>query len=511
MSVGGDSVWDMSPIAAAVPGTPTDQLVDAVAACAAELAARPAPHHPGLCFAQAEMLGRAVDTIEAALAARVAVADRHGEPQRWGYPSATSWLRTRLGMRHSRADDRATLARQLDRLPQVARRVAAGDLSFGYASVIAGALRRLDDADAEKGERILLDLVDAEGSVKEVAAAGDRIRQLIAERDGTESEPEDGRRGERQWWTIVRGRGGQAFSKGLFGPELTALIRAKIEPLARPTGADDTRDHGQRMADALQAYLSDGGTGWDPILIIELKQPIWTRRTGCGPESAATTDSGSATDRNETTDPADVINPADVIDPHTVIAPGNTLDKPAAGWHLDGGVDPAAAWEMSPPAPCWPMDGTPFAARLPDGTPIPVRRARQILLSAGFSALVLGTDGQPLYLGRKVRCATPHQRRALNVRYRTCAVTLCDIPANLCEIDHADGWAIGDVSDVDKLAPLCQFHNRFKYEHPDRIHVTVGSDRRYRYDLIPARMAGRGPGDRRPGHNPDGHPPERGP
>jgi hypothetical protein len=517
----------MSSIPASVSSASTDQLVVAVASYAAELAARPAPEHPGVCFEQAEALGRAADAVEAALAARVAVADRHGEPQRWGYPTATSWLRSRLGMRHSRADDRATLARQLDRLPQLAKRLAAEQISFGYASVIAGALRRLDDAEAIKGEEILLDLVDADCSVKEVAAAGDRIKQLIAERDGTEPEPEDGRRGERQWWTMSRGAGGRAFSKGLFGPELAELIRAKIEPLAKPTGPEDTRDHAQRMADALHTYLSEGGSGWDPILIIELKEPIWRPRNRRGshptdqtdrPEessvesadrigeettgqSPATFFTGSAGSGQAESGAADATSTAAGSDPDVVTTPGDLVDPepdgtgavgatPAwatpdsTGQPVGAGMNLREAWELRAPKPTWPFDGTAFTARLPDGTPVPVADARRILVTAGFSALVLGTDGQPLYLGRRVRCATPHQRRVLNARYRTCVVVGCDIPANMCQLDHAVGWVNGDVSDVDKLAPLCHFHNKWKYEHPDRIHITIGGDGRYRYELI---------------------------
>jgi hypothetical protein len=498
----------VSPIAAAVEGASTAELVEAAAACAAELAARPAPAHPGVCFEQAETLGKATDAIEAALAVRVAVADRNGEPQRWGHPSATSWLRSRLGMRHSRADDRAVLARQLGRLPLLAKRFAAEELSFGYASVIAGALRRLDDEDAGKGEEILLGLVDAECTVKEVAAAGDRIKQLIAERDGTEPEPEDGRRGERQWWTMSREIGGRAFSKGLFGPELAAMIRAKIEPLAKPAGPEDTRDHAQRMADALQMYLSEGGSGWDPILIIELRQPIWRRRSGRGSDPAAPTGrppatffTGSEAAGGEATSAADAPSTVVRIDPDAVIAPGDPIHPEpdgtcavgampkraapeAAGQPESRGMNVGGVWEMRAPRPTWPFDGTAFTARLSDGTPMPVQVARRILLTAGFSALVLGTDGQPLYLGRKVRCATTHQRRALNARYRTCVVVGCDIPAGLCELDHAVGWVNGDLSDVDKLAPLCHFHNKWKYEHPDRIHITVGCDGRYRYELI---------------------------
>ena len=107
-----------------------------------------------------------------------------------------------------------------------------------------------------------------------------------------------------------------------------------------------------------------------------------------------------------------------------------------------------------------------------------------MLLAAGFSALVLGADGQPLYLGRKVRFATPHQRRALNARYRTCVVAGCDIPANLCELDHTDSWFADGVTDIDKLLPLCSWHNKYKGDQPDRFAITQCGGGRYRYNHI---------------------------
>jgi hypothetical protein len=135
------------------------------------------------------------------------------------------------------------------------------------------------------------------------------------------------------------------------------------------------------------------------------------------------------------------------------------------------------------PAPGWPFDGTSFTARLADGTPISTQRAREILLNAGFSALILGTDGHPLYLGRRVRCATPAQRRALHARYATCVVDGCEIPATGCQVDHVDGWENGQPSDIDRLVLCCSWHNRYKWRRPDRVTITQQPDGRYRYQI----------------------------
>ena len=136
-----------------------------------------------------------------------------------------------------------------------------------------------------------------------------------------------------------------------------------------------------------------------------------------------------------------------------------------------------------PPAPSWPFDKTPYTARLSDGTPIPVERARSILLNAGYSTLILGTDGHPLYLGRRVRCATPAQRRVLQTRYPTCVVDGCEIPATRCQIDHIDGWENGQPTDIDQLVMCCSWHNRYKWRHPDRITITQHPDGRYTYQI----------------------------
>ena len=485
-------------------GTSTKELVEAVAACAAELAARAVPDSVAACFEQAETLGCATDLMEAAIAARVARADREGEAQRWGFPSTASWLRSRLGMRHSRAEDRTVLARQLERLPQATKRLAAGELSYGYASVIAGAMRRLDDAEVAKAEAILLNLVDAGCSVKEVATAGERIKALIAERDGTEPEPEDGRRGERQWWTMHHGSGGRSLSKGLFSAELSALIRAKIEPLAAPAGSEDARDHAQRMADALQMYLSEGDSRWDPIVILEMKQPPRHPSSSSPPGSAQADRGRSAAAAADEPSIADHSAAGGVIDRSAA----NDASSPGA---VAGPADDeiASGGQRRTPRPSWPLDGTPYSARLVDGTPVPARRVRAILINAGYSALVLGADGHPLYLGRRVRCATRHQRRALLTRYATCVVQDCDIPGEFCQVDHVDGWTDWGPTDIDRLTLTCRFHNVYKYENPDRVSIVLRADGRYIYqirrpgdDLRRDGRSQRRPGDRPPGRGP---------
>ncbi|MFD0683185.1 HNH endonuclease signature motif containing protein [Actinomadura fibrosa] len=383
----------------------TTELVDAAALIAAELARREVPDSPSACMEQAEALGRVIDSHESALAGRIARVDVSGEMRRWGLPSAKAWLRTRMGMREARATDRITLARQRPRLPAVTERLATGRLSYGYAATIAAAVARLDDADCTRAETLLLDMTDQGFSAGKLAAFGARIRDVIAERDGTDKPDPESKRGyERSWITSTRSLDGGRYLKGWLNAEDAAVWDGALGPLAKPAGTDDHRDLSERTAAALSSVLSGGHTATKVTVICDLDT-------------------------------------------------------------LTGGQAPA---------------------RLADGTPIPAVQARRIALTAGVSPLLLGRGNIPLYLGHRVRFATPAQRQVLETLYSTCAVQGCEVPGALCEVDHVKGWALnGSPTDIDQLALCCGWHNRHKHTHPDQMQITKAPDGRYTYRLLP--------------------------
>jgi hypothetical protein len=73
--------------------------------------------------------------------------------------------------------------------------------------------------------------------------------------------------------------------------------------------------------------------------------------------------------------------------------------------------------------------------------------------------LILGPGGIPLYLGKRAGFASHHQRQTLEQLYDHCAAEGCEIPSWLCEIHHTD---------IDRLAPLCSFHDQW-VEDPRRV------------------------------------------
>ncbi|WP_432934470.1 DUF222 domain-containing protein [Microbispora sp. CA-135349] len=157
--------------------------------------------------------------------------------------------------------------------------------------------------------------------------------------------------------------------------------------------------------------------------------------------------------------------------------------KPGAGPVPGPGADSAEqgpATGLDPGAKTWPgaLLGRAPGLLLATGQVLPVSGVHRLARTSTLVRLVMNADGQVLDMGRKVRLATPAQRRAVFTRYATCWIDGCPLPATLCQIDHADNWSTGGLTDLKLLGPACQFHNRDRYQHPERYtrHAT-GKDR----------------------------------
>ncbi|MEV1199185.1 DUF222 domain-containing protein, partial [Microbispora rosea] len=122
--------------------------------------------------------------------------------------------------------------------------------------------------------------------------------------------------------------------------------------------------------------------------------------------------------------------------------------------------------------------GTVPGLLLATGQMLPVTSVHRLARTSTLVRLVMDAEGQVLDMGRKVRLATPTQRRAIFTRYATCWIDGCPLPATMCQIDHADNWSTGGLTDLKLLGPACQFHNRDRYQHPQRYtRRKTGTDR----------------------------------
>ncbi len=151
---------------------------------------------------------------------------------------------------------------------------------------------------------------------------------------------------------------------------------------------------------------------------------------------------------------------------------------PGTGPETRLGTGQGASPGASPGASLGAVLGTVPGLLLATGQMLPVSSVHRLARTSTLVRLVMDADGQVLDMGRKVRLATPAQRRAVYARYATCWIDGCPLPATMCQIDHADNWSTGGLTDLKLLGPACQFHNRDRYRHPDRYtRHKIGTDR----------------------------------
>jgi len=99
--------------------------------------------------------------------------------------------------------------------------------------------------------------------------------------------------------------------------------------------------------------------------------------------------------------------------------------------------------------------------RLPEigGVAVTLETVRRLTCDAAIIPMVLGSDSEPLDIGRKTRTIPPAIRRAIEQLYDGCAWTGCDAPLSWCDIHHKKHWADGGVTSVDNGIPYCRKHH----------------------------------------------------
>ncbi|ASN38699.1 hypothetical protein CGQ24_06565 [Arthrobacter sp. 7749] len=92
--------------------------------------------------------------------------------------------------------------------------------------------------------------------------------------------------------------------------------------------------------------------------------------------------------------------------------------------------------------------------------------ARRLACVANVLPAVLGTESQPLDLGRTQRFFSRAQRRAMALRDRGCINPGCTMAAHRCEANHIQPWYLGGKTDLSNGALLCPIcHASFHAGH----------------------------------------------
>jgi hypothetical protein len=84
---------------------------------------------------------------------------------------------------------------------------------------------------------------------------------------------------------------------------------------------------------------------------------------------------------------------------------------------------------------------------------------RRVACDANIIPVVLGTNGQPLDIGRATRIVPVAMRRALVARDQGCAFPGCDRPPSWCDAHHCKHWANGGRTAICNLCLLCVHHH----------------------------------------------------
>jgi hypothetical protein len=373
---------------------------------------------------------------------RGAAGTDHGVP----VESTAAWLRARTRMGYPDAHQRVRVARALHRgpLPGTAQALADGDISYLHAAALTRATQHLPAATTAAAEPVLL----------EAARRLDppRLRKVVghlcevADPDAAEQQAQ--RRHDRRGLWVSPTFEGMVAVDGLLDPEAGETLLTALEPLARPSTADDDRNAAQRCADALtelaRRALEAGRLpqtgGVRPQVTVTIDLAALLGRPGLpGGEGGWVGPLPAETARRLACDAT--VTRVLVTRHHRDDQPGH---QQAAGAASD---DSGAAGDL--------------AARL---------RAALVLLPPALGS----APSEPLDVGRATRVVAPAQRTALTVRDGGCRFPGCDRPLAWCDAHHLRPWADGGPTDLDNLVLLCRGHHHAVHEggwqlhrHPD--------------------------------------------
>ncbi|TCC45820.1 DUF222 domain-containing protein [Kribbella capetownensis] len=388
-------------------------------------------------------------------------ADQPGDPTRLDAPTQAD----EPGLRDDETDDR-------DRVTDVYLRTAR-------AEAIVSALERVPSTvpaeDVTVAEQQLVNLARhlAPGELRK---AGQRIRDIL-DTDGPE--PDERKAYDRESLSLFTAPNGVKF-RGYLANENAELLRSLIHAGARPNrtidGQLDPRPRDKRQADALTTTLSIAATAYDTTPT-HPRKPSTTPTTNAAQSvdtpatktnsRAHTTPAGKDTtgeaglDANPGNATGSDPNPADAAaDPDHNPGNGAAGADGTSGDRAAGAV-PGFGAKATITVTIDLQDLTSAAADatgdLVYGDGLSAAAIRRLACDAKIIPLVLGSNSEPLDVGRAERLVNRAMRRALNARDKGCVV--CGAPPIQCDAHHVRSWIDGGPTAVSNLALLCRRHH----------------------------------------------------
>ena len=98
---------------------------------------------------------------------------------------------------------------------------------------------------------------------------------------------------------------------------------------------------------------------------------------------------------------------------------------------------------------------------------------RKLACDASITPMILGSQSQPLDVGRTKRLVTPALLAALWARDKGCTFPGCGRPPQWCDAHHVKHWVDGGPTALLNLALLCAFHHTWVHQRDLTATVTA--------------------------------------
>jgi len=190
--------------------------------------------------------------------------------------SPRSWLIHKTRITKGAAVAYTAWVRRAAAHPLIAKALAAGEISESFARTICAWTGKLPDNCREDADEILLTAAKTGMDLRDLAGlAGEIYARSLPEDPGEKRDEAFEDRSVRLETTFD----GAGVLTGDLTPECAAVLRAVLDALSAPAGAEDTRSQAQRCHDALQEAMRP--------LCFCIMMDVWTtcRQTGRKPGS----------------------------------------------------------------------------------------------------------------------------------------------------------------------------------------------------------------------------------
>jgi hypothetical protein len=196
-------------------------------------------------------LRQVIDSLEAKFCRAVDRARVRGDHQ-LARLSPAGWVARTCHMSRSSAKDRLRVGKELESLPHVDRALAAGEIGYQSASALCHLKEKLGEGWLAEKEEEMVGFA-CNFPVEDFRHLCLHTRYL-ADPDGFNKDAEESF--ERRWLKVSPLLDGMHAVDGVLDPITGAAFRNALDSLTTKRGGEDTRNHGQRMADALAELLN---------------------------------------------------------------------------------------------------------------------------------------------------------------------------------------------------------------------------------------------------------------